>query len=656
MDARGAEATSTNFQPDSAMDSPCPTTSSGASNANEIPSNSRISPLTLSSPLETPSIAPKESSSRKLSRKRKEEIKKLRNEGKTYISSNDKLVPARAMTTLGACRMKCNQKVSETQRERCFKNYWELGTRDRRVSYIASLVELAPKNSQKLGQVIVRRNFLCRYFLIVENAKICVCKSCFCKTFGETLGFVDRAVESMKRSTTGTISPDKRGKSSPPNKLTESKLKEIEWHINKFPAYESHYSRKRSSKKYLSSDLTIAKMYDLYSKEVEKPASIKIYSKIFNDLNLSFKKPAKDTCHKCDLFQIQIETNSDNELIKQRDSHHAMAEDAYESKRLDKIRSKECPSVMVLAFDLQQCLPTPSLKTSVSFYKRQLWSFNLTIHNLGNDASYCYMWDETISGRGANQIASCLFKFLKTIPESVEEIIFYSDTCGGQNKNNIVSIMFLYTLEYSKILPASIKTITHKFMISGHSHMECDSDHALIEKEKKRTSMKINHLNDWMQLVRMVKRRHSFNVVEMMQEDFINFCGLSKKNGPYSIKKKDETGNKFLWKNVQSLQYRRVSPSIIFFQTDLKGTFNSINFKKSGNVSENNISIMLRPITLKKVPISAEKKKDLMDLLPMIDSHYHEFYKNLKVESRKSLSNNIDPDLEGFDADGDDED
>lgn len=31
----------------------------------------------------------------------------------------------------------------------------------------------------------------------------------------------------------------------------------------------------------------------------------------------------------------------------------------------------------------------------------------------------------------------------------------------------------------------SIQQINHKFLVPGHTHIECDSDHLLIEKQKK---------------------------------------------------------------------------------------------------------------------------------------------------------------------------
>jgi len=56
--------------------------------------------------------------------------------------------------------------------------------------------------------------------------------------------------------------------------------------------------------------------------------------------------------------------------------HQSNADLGYSSKAIDKEISKNNPEKECFSFDLQQCLPTPYLQSSVAFYKRQLWIFN----------------------------------------------------------------------------------------------------------------------------------------------------------------------------------------------------------------------------------------------------------------------------------------
>ena len=89
---------------------------------------------------------------------------------------------------------------------------------------------------------------------------------------------------------------------------------------------------------------------------------------------------------------------------------------------------------------------------------------------------------------------------LLSMPDNVKHVILYSDTCGGQNKNSHVAAMFITLMQQKK----SLEILDNKFMVSGHSHMECDVDHALIEKQKKKLGTDIFHPHDWYQLVRSV--------------------------------------------------------------------------------------------------------------------------------------------------------
>lgn len=66
-------------------------------------------------------------------------------------------------------------------------------------------------------------------------------------------------------------------------------------------------------------------------------------------------------------MQLSNRLNEENKtkILTEKNEHQNSAEEAYNSKRMD--ASTVSTNTCVLAFDLQQCLPTPSLKSSVVF-------------------------------------------------------------------------------------------------------------------------------------------------------------------------------------------------------------------------------------------------------------------------------------------------
>jgi len=48
-------------------------------------------------------------------------------------------------------------------------------------------------------------------------------------------------------------------------------------------------------------------MFELYKNQVENPVNFSIYSKELKKLDLKFKKPKLDTCHKCDVLKMKVQ-------------------------------------------------------------------------------------------------------------------------------------------------------------------------------------------------------------------------------------------------------------------------------------------------------------------------------------------------------------
>ena len=146
--------------------------------------------------------------------------------------------------------------------------YWSLGSRDKRASFLCSLVETSePKVMRKRAEDPEKekcRQYTHQFHLKTNGKKCRVCRGCFMKTLGEINMFITVAIAFGLRSTSGITKCNKRGRDPPPTKLSHEAIKAIKDNIQPFPAYESHYTRTKSEKKYLPSFLNLSKMYSFY--------------------------------------------------------------------------------------------------------------------------------------------------------------------------------------------------------------------------------------------------------------------------------------------------------------------------------------------------------------------------------------------------------
>jgi len=122
--------------------------------------------------------------------------------------------------------------------------------------------------------------------------------------------------------------------------------------------------------------------------------------------------------------------------------------------------------MVIATFDLQSVPQIPCTEVSTLYYSRKLNTYNLTVCSMKtpHDA-VCYCWTEIDGNRGSSEIGTSLYKWLTSLPDSVDEVIIYSETCGGQNRNRHMAALLLYTVQMT-----NLKIIHQKFLERGHTY------------------------------------------------------------------------------------------------------------------------------------------------------------------------------------------
>ena len=136
--------------------------------------------------------------------------------------------------------------------------------------------------------------------------------------------------------------------------------------------------------------------------------------------------------------------------------------------------------------------------------------------------------------------------------------------------------MFMYAIEHS----TTLKCITHNFLKSGHSHMECDSMHAAIEHEKK--FFDVFTMLDWVSIFRRAGRSHPYKVHNVTYRDFYDFPKLAKEI--MKNRRKGLEGNTINWLLVKSFQYKKDHPGVLFYRYNYGDEYKAIRISGRGRI------------------------------------------------------------------------
>ena len=92
--------------------------------------------------------------------------------------------------------------------------------------------------------------------------------------------------------------------------------------------------------------------------------------------------------------------------------------------------------------DLQQNTYLPKSNVGESFYKHRLACYNFTVNDLASHDGYCYLSNESLTKRGANEISMYISGYLTMLDnKGVETVDLYADEHIGQNLNSVLQAM-----------------------------------------------------------------------------------------------------------------------------------------------------------------------------------------------------------------------
>lgn len=561
--------------------------------------------------------------------------KRLRNSGKAYEKNSktkDKARPRQLQPPCTEkCRQKCALKICEDDRLDIFKYYWSLGDLVKQRHFISNATDTI-KPKYRYVREGSHRDANNAYYFTVRNQKIRVCKLFFRNTL-DINDSVIKTVTKKKKQSHGAAMEDLRGRHGKHSKIDENIKNNVRNFIEKYPKVESHYRRSESGRHYVEGNKFIADLHREFEKQCQsnKSPSCKygMFFKIFTaEFNIHPYLPKNDQCNEC----VTFENSSPEEKIERKDFHdkHLVEKDlARAEKNSDKEKLASASNVVLAVYDLAAVFQCPKGNASIFFYKSKLNVFNFSIYNMLKKNATCFVWHEGLGKRGVNELGTCVYKYLEEVaPHDGEEkeIIFYSDNCPGQQKNQYMFCLYLYAVQN-----LNISSITHKFLIQGHTQNEGDSVHSTIEKEiKKQLRSGPMYTSDALiSSIRAAKKKGDpYKVVEMYWDDFFDIHDLTNQmrfqlrplHGNQSVKISD----------IKVVKAEKSSPSSLFVKT----SFHEQQYQElliTRNCSRNSSNIIMKKAFSARPGIPVHKKKDLMDLIKCnaIPRYYSEFYDNL---------------------------
>lgn len=278
----------------------------------------------------------------------------------------------------------------------------------------------------------------------------------------------------------------------------------------------------------------------------------------------------------------------------------------------------------------------PRLPTGILFYKSQIWLNNLGVHSGSSNKAYFYVWLENEAGKGAQEIGSCLIKHInEKVDSDVKELILWSDSCGGQNRNIKMTLLMKTVLESQP----SMQKIFMRFLVSGHSFLPNDSDFSDVECALKH-QQRLYVPEDYIHVMKECRRKNKFRVTRMKKADFYGTAEIEKQ---VTNRKVDVNKDKVSWLKAREIYLDKSKPFSIFLRENFnEDHYFELDIKKrqAGRPASKNFKDLLLPMWQNGKEISVPKLQDIKSIMHLIPEDCQDFYRNLV--GKEGLEDDVD--------------
>ncbi|POM81324.1 Hypothetical protein PHPALM_720 [Phytophthora palmivora] len=178
---------------------------------------------------------------------------------------------------------------------------------------------------------------------------------------------------------------------------------------------------------------------------------------------IRIRSPRNNVCDKCSILYARMKSGVTAYLTEELGRHTEAARRMRVEYKNDLADVSDEHAVIIMDYSQNIALPSVA-NTPSQWYFLSLRSVNVFgIYFANKGIQYNYVYDETVAGKGTDEVNSMLHHFIDhiVITNGYRKLTVYADNCGGQNKNNFV-VKLLLALTHME----DLDTVNLKFFLS----------------------------------------------------------------------------------------------------------------------------------------------------------------------------------------------